>query len=493
MPEDDLPTLSPEQITGAVFPTKRKGYDPAAVDSHLRLVATSAREQRTANTRLRAELAEHAGMIAELKERLLAASNYDEETLLEHLGDTASTRLEEAQTEAEAIRAAARDEADELIAGAEAAHAEATAEATRNATDEADRLVHEAQIFRRQILEDLSRRRGEARRQIEQLRAGRERLIASHDIMRRALDGIGEELNISMAEARLAAETAGHGVAEDTVDDLEAEVETARLSGLLASEVAMIRDIEETVSDDEEAEDENEEAVDGDEDAADDADDPSALASVVALSSARADVQTGSHPSSGRDSTNRPQKPYDEEDEHDEDLVEDLFSRMRSTRATKDAGEDGPEEPAAEDLEAFIGELARQLKRVLAEEQTEILTILRSGDEVPNLDALVGSQDDHRRRYQEPAAAAADEIRTMWGNDASTGDLVIEANINELVETLRRGVSRSLAADDMETDAMVDDLGVIYREVKTERIVGHATTVCEAAADVGSRGNLSSV
>lgn len=36
-----------------------------------------------------------------------------------------------------------------------------------------------------------------------------------------------------MSEARAAAETAGHSARETSIEDLEAEIETARLSGLL--------------------------------------------------------------------------------------------------------------------------------------------------------------------------------------------------------------------------------------------------------------------
>ena len=279
----DSDALSPEQVTRA-FETKRKGYDPAAVDAHLKIAASTVTGLESEVVALAAKLdAMNAELAAAREAAATATTNpieLDEELLADRIGQdaarvlsearaAAADRVREAEEEAEAILAkaeavfAARSvEADEqaarIRARAEAdAHekaegakvtaseivlaAEADIELARSevstsrehADEEAAHIIREAELARRQILEDLARRRSAARRQIEQLRAGRERLLSSHETVRRALDEISEELTISMSEARAAAETAGHTVSDTTIEELEAEIETARLTGLL--------------------------------------------------------------------------------------------------------------------------------------------------------------------------------------------------------------------------------------------------------------------
>ena len=274
--------LTPEEIIGASFDTKRKGLDPDAVQRHLAAVARSATLLESKNDELQDEVKRLKADLAAKPEVAVApaAIELNEDELTERLGQdaarilaearqTAADRVAQAEREAEDIAAAAEElyaqrsieadaeaqriresaetvveqrqaEADQsaaqIIADAEGKATTARVELDsqqRSAEADADRLIREAELTRRQILEDLARRRSSARRQIEQLRAGRERLMASHDTLRRALDEISQELTISMSEARAAAETAGHSVSETTIEELEAEIETARLTGLL--------------------------------------------------------------------------------------------------------------------------------------------------------------------------------------------------------------------------------------------------------------------
>lgn len=241
--------LTPDDVTDIEFESKRRGLDPGAVSAHLHAVRETVRTILSDNAALRDEIAQ-----LRRDDRVETESevvDLDEDVLRRRLGEEAVAVLERARAEADDIRAEAerdaitiRAEAETLFATRSAAADEETErhrtrehESLRHdrhqAEDEARRLVTEAQIVRRQILEDLARRRSLARRQIEQLRAGRERLIASHDVLRRTLDELSTELSVSMSEARAAAETAGHSVPETSIEDLEAEIETARLSGLL--------------------------------------------------------------------------------------------------------------------------------------------------------------------------------------------------------------------------------------------------------------------
>src|SRR5579875_1121499 len=95
----------------------------------------------------------------------------------------AADTLEKARSEADKLRAAAEQDRKLTIDGA-------------NAT-------------RDRILEDLARRRRVATVQIEQLRAGRERLIESYAVVRRTLEEAQTELSRADAEARAAADEVG--------------------------------------------------------------------------------------------------------------------------------------------------------------------------------------------------------------------------------------------------------------------------------------------
>ena len=99
----------------------------------------------------------------------------------------------------------ARSEAAEMVdkARAEADAVRAAAQQERNLT------IEGAISTRERILDDLSRRRRVASVQIEQLRAGRERLLESYGVVRRTLEEVNDELNRADAEARAAADEVG--------------------------------------------------------------------------------------------------------------------------------------------------------------------------------------------------------------------------------------------------------------------------------------------
>ena len=70
-------------------------------------------------------------------------------------------------------------------------------------------MVEEAQGLRARVLADLARRRKVLHAQIEQLRAGRERLAETVKDVRRSVDVIADDLFAAEDNARLAAEAAG--------------------------------------------------------------------------------------------------------------------------------------------------------------------------------------------------------------------------------------------------------------------------------------------
>jgi DivIVA domain-containing protein len=257
-------TISSEEIARRTFATAFRGFDAPEVRSFLKRVAEAyaGLQEDVANLRRRVE---------ELQRRDKEPVELDEDALTAALGAETARVLKSAREAATDIQAKAEqkvarlvkeaeeeagrlreeadsvlgrrvDEAEEVAAGIRRA-AEADAEAVRakaKAAAEAEigaakaqgrELLTEAQALREKVLGDLSRRRKVALAQVEQLRAGRERLLDAYRVVRRTLDEVTAELSAAEAEARLAAESAGRKVAAEpdvTIDDLEAELAAGR-------------------------------------------------------------------------------------------------------------------------------------------------------------------------------------------------------------------------------------------------------------------------
>ena len=191
---------------------------------------TSAREetrQRLASSRDEADRRlEEARAEAD---RLVQTAEAEAERTKEEAGllhrsrlDEADRKLAEATAEAERhgaeLRARYAAEAEQLLA-----RAAADATAMRAEADRERRLTVEgAQQARERVLGDLARRRRVATVQIEQLRAGRERLLVSYAIVRRTLEEVSEEFQKADAEARAAAEEVGRRLAAELEIDPDA-------------------------------------------------------------------------------------------------------------------------------------------------------------------------------------------------------------------------------------------------------------------------------
>ena len=625
--------FSPDRIASATFESRRKGLDPDEVRSYLKKVADHVEALQT-------RLGEHESEIAELQEqanKVVAApptdpAELDEETLNEALGQHAARVLAEAKAAAADRISDAEADAVEIRAAAEELHAQRSAEADQavqhirdeaaallvQRTTEADEraseilseanagaeqllarqhvaageaevaaenIVVEAEVVRRQILEDLSRRRTSARRQIEQLRAGRERLIASHDIVRRALDEISEELTISMSEARASAETAGHSLPDTTIEELEAEIETARLSGLLdtgpvpivsspspkpvakaepksappAEPPVAVKPAEKKASKEDSPEADDTPATD-DADTSDtndasakevdaaDAVEPEAkeptpasgaeLAEVVSLDRARGDVDTKTHPASGREQNSRPgsttsapkvdavkpvgkSKPVSAVEpaapkpaaavaiapEESDDSLDDLFASLRdgteeapkkekaskksssttkskSSAATKGSakkkskaasnktapnktepnkiqskksGRAGKKDAAAIDA----AEVARRLKRVLADEQSRVMSSVKAAGAPLGVVTLLATEQEHCALY---IVAVEPHLGAPANAKAADGA------VSELVADIRRRVDEAMTTAAGDADTAVESIRSIYREIKTRSI-----------------------
>lgn len=187
----------------------------------------------------RAAAAEIRGRAEDQVARLLRDAGADASRMREEAGSV----LAERTAEAERVAAAVLEQA-ERDAAARRAEAEAAGAAVLEAAKEHGRqVVGEAQVLRERILRDLARRRRAGHQQLEQLRAGRDRMLEACRGVQRALDDAVGELGVSEAGARAAAETAGLRVAgepELTLAELEVELTAAVQAGIVAAPVRSV-------------------------------------------------------------------------------------------------------------------------------------------------------------------------------------------------------------------------------------------------------------
>ncbi|MDE3206011.1 MAG: DivIVA domain-containing protein [Acidobacteriota bacterium] len=226
-----------EQLESAWHSAEERAARPPVLDEDTLMAAvgeeTAAilRTARAAATELRSKAADEAERALtearEEAERTVTEARQEAERVLSHSRSEADRLLEEARTEASRLDTeaksalgsateAAEDAAARILSSAreEAAglvsRASTEAEEIRAAADKERQLTIEgANTTRDRILEDLSRRRRVATVQIEQLRAGRERLIESYAVVRRTLEEVQTELSRADAEARAAADEVG--------------------------------------------------------------------------------------------------------------------------------------------------------------------------------------------------------------------------------------------------------------------------------------------
>jgi DivIVA domain-containing protein len=130
-------------------------------------------------------------------------------------------------------------------------------------------------------------------------------------------------------------------------------------------------------------------------------------------------------------------------------------------------------------LSPVASDLVRRLKRVLQDEQNEILDRLRQSRGRTGIEDALPSAGDQAARYRDAAVAPLAEAAkggASFNDSALDGDLPsrawAQALAEELVGGLRERVSRSLAAVGEGADGSdaADSLGAAYRQWKTERI-----------------------
>jgi DivIVA domain-containing protein len=552
--------MHPDEVARHTFGTTRRGFDPAEVRTFLEhvareLVAAADREQEL--RRAVAE-AEHRAVNPVLDEATLtAALGLETARVLRSAHEAAAELVARAENDASRMRAQAQEESEKLerhteqVAHDRAAEADAAAaELRRRAQEEATArvdgakleaealvtqaraecrtMVQEAQELRTRVLTDLARRRRVLHSQIEQLRAGRERLAETIGDVRSAVDHISDELFRAEDEARLAAEVAGRNAAQEglpdvaTIEGAGADVAGQGEPSPDGDETDTRQSVEElfarlraeagasSVPEDTPTVAESQPAV------VVVTEPPShtptgRVRAVPAPGGAGAKRPPGTSPgqstSRGRPASDAPMSPVRPDPGTSSSSPRgaakpDAPAEGIEPRADGSVGEDevqGVLDPVVsqrdEILTPLVATLARRLKRALQDDQNDILDRLRAkGGWAPG---VLPSEEDHAQRYVKAvadqlleAAQAGAAFAGGKADDAPGVDDVAAGLASDVVVPMRRRLEGDgPTVEEGDESALVELVGAAFREWKgarTERLAGDRAVFAFARAALGA-------
>ena len=495
-------------------------------------------------------------MLGEEAVRILSTAREAANQIKMRAEDGASRVLREATDEAQRLR-----EEAEIESSRRRQDASSDAESELQMAKQQGRdMVNEARAYRERVLGELARRRELARQQIEQLVHGRDRLLNAFERARLAAVDVMAELtplgepseyvNLSPTTGPVplmvpATEPRPRLVIADLEALPDVELEVVELE-VVEPEVVEPEVAEPEVAEDEVAEDDGVDALVEVESDDAEVDDGQSMANVVPLFDEPADVETAELDQAEIDQAELDQAEVDQADGQDKVSVEDLFARLRAARADKivlaaiadpapDARTIEPESAvfididATEELSVFqaspaapapvretddspfgrrdaeltplIVAAARKLKRVLADEQNDVLHILRRAQPVREFDVLLPAATEHALRY---SAAIEGELRLAALAGAASVDSgdkadhlhevtrakalqpAFDALATTVIDPLRVRVARAVTDSDGDNGELADLVRAIYREWKTQRIDEHLDDVTRMAFGRGA-------
>ena len=457
--------------------------------------------------------------------------------------ETATRLVREATDEAARVREDAELEAARVRQDA-ASDAEAE---VLMAKQQGRDMVNEARAYRERVLADVARRRELAREQIEDLMHGRDRIvqvfdrarIATEDVLRE-LDDVAEEpsefVNLAPTtgpipiivqadeiEAREAMRPAVSSapafvpydqdediavMAEEVVIDRTALIEeVVAIEESIAIEEKVVKEqtpiapvvelvVEAPVSNVVPLFARQETTVvvadldeDLEEDDEDDVNDPplviveqKAKAVVPPADDIFAKLRRSGAESVAKEVATTQVKKVEPKKKPAEKKIEPVVEEIIET-SVEEAATATPFELRDEELAPVIAAMSRKLKRVLADEQNEVLDILRGKLPVKTLDAIVGPKTDHSARMLEAleaslkaaALAGAKSLSNASDKDlqkmvasqmAAINEFVIATVVAPLRERLSRSISQA-AGDNAELTSLVR---LVYREWKNQHV-----------------------
>jgi DivIVA domain-containing protein len=526
---------SPASVADAVFGTGRRGFDQGEVRDFLRMVAAELGRLQERERFLERELR------TAQSNPDLASVQLDDQALTRLLGEETARVLTTARESAAEIRQKAEQSAAQLLSEAsdEAARMreEAEIEASRRRSDAAAdaeaelamakqqgrEMVNEARAYRERVLSELARRRELAREQIEQLLHGRDRLMQSFERARLVavdvvaeLQPLGEPdeyVNLSpttgpvpvmvpnsprpvdtpVVESPTADDLAEATDGTDVIEDVEV-IEEADVEAPAADDVVegVTEDVVEHINGDitdEEVVDEAEDAVEAEHE-----EQPETLRDDVVVdlfARLRADTSL-----------------VDADDELAEDALEDALEGAVVDETGEDlvdeVAEDTPFDQRDADLTPLIVASAKKLKRVLADEQNEVLDRLRHSEPVRSLSDLLPAPAEHLARYRgvivDDLLAAANagaslvtpgHVARISKSDAGAAVAAGDAVLDEwLILPLRERLERCVNDGDGDNAGITKRVRAVYREWKTQHIDEQLDDVIRASHGNGAYAAL---
>jgi len=549
--------LAPDDVARHSFSTARRGFDPNEVRAYLESIAAGLRGIADQERQLLSDLAEaeHRAAHPVLDEpTLTAALGTETARVLHSAHEVAAEMVAKSEAEAHRLTTEAREEIQQSRAEGEARLAEQTAaseaaieqlrdkteqqavaraEAARQDAEEllaqarqqCQSMVDEAQGLRARVLADLSKRRKVLHAQIEQLRAGRERLAGTVQDVRQSIDVIADDLFAAEDNARLAAEAAGRealdrpeeGTPEELASLLLAEETEARAAAAATGNAPAPVDFEDLVG---AASDEGAKAQTPEAEAPAEAEAPEPAPMVdssvdvlfARIRAARDDSDSGDGASqagspaggeaargagdagTGADTADGPEGAEGADDADSGDGAEGHpLGETSPDGAEESAGEkggdemaEGPPEPRSpfalrrdEMIDPIVKALARRLKRTLQDSQNELLDSLRSNGSRWTAD-LLPDTTEHLDAYSTAALPALEEASEAGASFAATGasggpptEVVLgiaHGLAQEVVVPLRRRLSDDQGLAEADESVATEHVGSAFREWKGERI-----------------------
>jgi hypothetical protein len=161
---------------------------------------------------------------------------------------------------------------------------------------------------------------------------------------------------------------------------------------------------------------------------------------------------------------------------------------------------DSPFARRDEALTPLITAAARKLKRVLADEQNEVLHALRRKEPVRELTAMLASEREQAERYGSAIAAelttAAVAGATSMGMDTSAATREVKSAraiagatdvlVTDVVQPLRERLARCVGDADGDNTELASLVRLVYREWKNQRIDEHLDDVARTAFGSGA-------
>jgi DivIVA domain-containing protein len=225
--------LTPEAVADRKFTQVKRGYAESEVRAFLRMVADEVNA-------LLARERDFATKIHELETRLTQRAELpNDQDLIAALGEETARVLGQAREVARDLRAKADEHARRVVREAQESARDLrhttqqaveakTREAEDAARNRAREIVAEARTLRERVLNDMNERRTDLERQINELRAGRVRLVEAYQIVEHAIaqatKTMAEEPAISEPPSTATSAPAPEG---DTVDERAPEASTA--------------------------------------------------------------------------------------------------------------------------------------------------------------------------------------------------------------------------------------------------------------------------